>query len=102
MAAADYRNATVIDLAGLTLPANVMLPNSSSTLWLGNRLDMSDGKGEKGTTVSGVVTRITKVADGTIFLEVSDGDPLGKGELQGRVILFPSGMLALVAKESGK
>ena len=90
-----------IDLVQIILPANVMLPNSSSTLMIGNSLNMSDGHPKNPTVLAGNVSRMLLRSSGLIFIDVTSVDPRlpnSEGELQGQAVIFPSGMIALCAQ----
>jgi len=66
-----------IELAGFTMPANVVLTNGSSSMMIGNQY--SNGIG-----VSGIVDRITYIGGGVIRVKVGDKS----------VLIFSSGMAA--------
>ena len=66
-----------IDIAGISLPANVVLTNGSSSLMLGN--NYSNGMG-----VSGIVERMLYLPGGAIRVFVGDK----------RCLIFPTGMMA--------
>jgi hypothetical protein len=74
-----------IDLVRIVLPANVMLPNGSSTLQIGNRQSYSDGAGN---VVEGVVKRMRLLPSLLIEVAVEASD----GQV-GKVVLLPSGMI---------
>lgn len=83
-----------IELAGVVLPANVMLPNGSSTLTLGNSMSFAEGEKPEHTIIRGTVKRIL-FFEQTAAVRVDIVDSEG-GVNSGQAYICSSGMVCYV------
>ena len=92
-----------VELAGVVLPANVMLPSGSSTITLGNHMSYAEGAQPGHTRIGGMVRRIS-FAPETAAVRVDIVDPDGKNS--GQAYVTSTGMVCYVrtppAKEEKK
>ena len=87
------------EIAGVVLPANVMLPNGSSTLSVGNHMSYTEGSGPQHTRVGGQVSRITfQPGNACVRVEITDRE----GPYSGEAFVTSSGMVCYVRKPQGE